>query len=82
MSCYRLREFLVSINSEAGRQELIKITFALITNDYVAQKFDLNIYNNSIYKQIFTLDSNMPLGILGYLKVKDEITRLKKLIFI
>lgn len=40
------------------------------------------MYSNPTCKQILTPDSNIPPGVLGYLKVKNEIICLKKLIFI
>lgn len=82
MGCYGSREFSISTNSEAGRQELVKITLALTIKDYAALGFDHNVYSDPTCKQMFTPDSDMPPGVLGYLKVRDEIICLKKLIFI
>ena len=82
MGCYGSREFSISTNLEAGCQELVKITLALTIKDYAALGFDPNVYSDPTCKQMFTPDSNMPPGVLSYLKVKDEIICLKKLIFI
>ena len=80
--CYGSRKFSISTNLDLRCQELVKITHALIIKDYAAPSFDPNIYSNLTCKQMFTLDSNMHLGVLGYIKVKREIFHLKKLIFI
>lgn len=82
MGCYGSREFSISTNSKAGRHELVKIILTLTIKDYAALGFNRNVYSDPTCKQMFTPDSNMPPGILGYLKVKDEIIRLKMLIFI
>lgn len=82
MGCYGSREFSISTNSEAERQELVKIILALTIKDYAALGFDPNVYSDPTCQQMFTPNSKMPPGVLGYLKVKDEIICLKKLIFI
>lgn len=82
MSSYGLREFSISQHLEAKHQKLIKIILTLIIKDYAALDFNPNIYNDPTFQQIFTLNSKMPLGLLGYLKVKNKIICLKKLIFI
>lgn len=82
MGCYGSREFSISTNSEAGRQELVKITLALTVQDFAALGFDPNVYSDPTCRQMFTPALNMPPGVLGYLKVKDEIIRLRKLLFI
>lgn len=82
MGCYGSREFSISTNSDLGRQELVKITLALTIKDYAALGFDPNVYSDLTCERMFTPDSNMPPGVLGYLKVKGEVFCLKKLIFI
>ena len=80
--CYGSREFSISTNLDLGRQELVKITLALTIKDYAALGFNPNVYSDLTCEQMFTPDWNMPPGILGYLKVKGKVFRLKKLIFI
>lgn len=82
IGCYGLRKFSISTNLEVERQELIKIILALTIKDHAALGFDPNVYSNPTCQQMFTPNSKMPPGVLGYLKVKDEIICLKKLIFI
>lgn len=69
MGCYRLREFSVFANLETRCQEILRITLILTIKDYAILRFDFNVYNNPICKQMFTSDSNMPPSVTGYLKV-------------
>lgn len=80
MSYYGLREFSVFTNLKARCQELIKITLVLIIKDYAILRFDFNVYNNPICKQMSTSDSNIPPGITNYLKVdlKSSFVNLLK----
>ena len=82
MSCYGLKEFSLSTNLEAECPKLAKIIVTQTIKDYVMLSFDLNLYSDLTYQQIFTLNTKMPLGVLRYLKVKDKIIYLKKLFFI
>lgn len=54
MGCYGSREFSISTNSEAERQELVKIILALTIKDYAALGFDPNVYSDPTCQQMFT----------------------------
>lgn len=64
------------------QQALVRITLALAVIDYAALGFDPNVYSDPACKQMLTPISTLPPGLLGYLKVKDEVIRLRKLLFI
>lgn len=82
IGCYKLKKFLLSTNLKVKYQKFVKITFALTTKDYIALGFDPNMYNGPTCQQMFTVNAKMPPSILNYIKVKNKIICLKKLLFI